>query len=386
MNTTRFRQLLESTLGDVKPLISEETSDETCSFNVKSDVPSEIEQRKQEWENLPESNKSSIENSIKSQILQVIKRCVKDYIQWYSKEDTIKKFSKGGKDNIRVRKVFTQTLPTYLNAINKVELTTNPHRAGVIAWVRGDTQPYTINYTLQAIHDTKDFLESMSIYEVTKHEMAHLIDSYLRKNNIVPYSSTGDFSTPEKYQKNYIINDKDQYSRLSYLRGIIGAEPMDGGKELLNKFMSAVNGGKISSPRYEFSTKVSPITSEKNTTDDANKMVKYFTMGGGIVVGKAINFNIIQLFSTFSFYKDKQIWVNFSLIGRLNVTSAKVDNVSPEKDLLGTLAEQEKSSNNYYLILSPKKGVVIPDKVETKPDTTGYGGYLDDSEVLQGNL
>ena len=60
--------------------------------------------------------------------------------------------------------------------------------------------------------------------------------------------------------------------------------------------------------------------------------------------------------------------------------------MSPEKDLLGTLAEQEKSSNNYYLILSPKKGVVIPDKVETKPDTTGYGGYLDDSEVLQGNL
>jgi len=198
--------------------------------------------------------------------------------------------------------------------------------------------------------------------------MGHIIDSYFKVNGEDIYLKTHEPYNKDEYQKNYIINDKDQFTRLSVLRTAIGAGPMDELKSLLDKFMSKVKEGKISSPYFNFSMskgQYPPSTFKKNTTEVAKSINMYLT--GRIFLGELSSKNIEQLFSNFSFAKRETdtIYVNFNLLSDLNRTTADINKQDNDDILTITekifkkskiLLEIEDPTTFYFLSLKPKEG------------------------------
>ncbi len=233
----------------------------------------------------------------------------------------------------------------------------------------------TININVYQLHDGKNYLNSL--YDVIHHEMGHIIDSYFRVNGENIYLKTHDNYNRDDYGKNYIINDKDQFSRLSVLRTAIGAGPMDDPKSLLDKFMSKVKEGKISSPYFNFLTakgQYTPSTFKKNTTEVAKSLNMYLT--GRIFIGELSSKNVEQLFSNFSFAKRESdtIYVNFNLLSDLNKTTADIDKENNSDTLTITekifkkskmLLEIEDLTTFYFLALKPKEGKLTISTIST---------------------
>jgi|694.fasta_scaffold98832_3 hypothetical protein len=308
----------EQTLTNDKEI----NSSEICNVNVVSkDISPDIEN----WKSLSDEKRNSIVNQLTQKITEAINTSKSEYLNWYKKTETINKFPSD-------KRWVLKYLGTFLSNIKKIKYYYKPIRAGVIAWVNS-SNPTTINYTLPRFHNTKSFT-NINIYETTKHEIGHLIDFFFRSNGISTYPMTINTSTQESYQQNYIINDKDQFTRLSFLRGIINAGPTDSAKTLLLKFMSLVDSGEITSNKYNFKTVKNGVKIVKNNTQEATKI--YRKLFNNIEYNGKSSMNIEQLFSTFAIENQKGIYVSFDLISNLNLVS---------KDI---------NKEYYYLKLEPK--------------------------------
>jgi hypothetical protein len=314
----------ESQLKRVLVEQGEETSDQTCSKS-KSTSPGAFDK----WRSLDDAAKRSKAGSIKADIRNTISRCVTEYATWFSNPGTIAKF-KTEKERSAVRQI-----PSFLNTIKNINLSLGGPggRNTVIAWV-SNANMTTINYNLPMIHNTEKYIGS-SIYETTKHEMGHLIDYFFTKNGVKTYIQTLDTNSQQEYQDNYLINDKDQYARLSYLRQLVGAGPADSGQVLLTKFMAKVQDGTITSSKFNMSG-IQSKTPKKtkndiNTAKSINAKIEMAIMVGGKPSG-----NLGQLFSTFALVSGNDIWVSFDLVAQLNYTSKDAERMY------------------YYLKLSPK--------------------------------
>jgi hypothetical protein len=316
--------ILESQLKRILIEQGEETSDQTCSKS-KSSAPGAFDK----WKSLDDVTKRSRAESIKSDIRNVISRCVTEYTTWFSNPGTVAKF-KTEKEKGVVRQI-----PSFLSTIKNINLSIGGPggRNTVIAWV-SNANMTTINYNLPMIHNTEKYIGS-SMYEITKHEMGHLIDYFLTKNGVSTYIQTLEIGSQQEYQDNYLINDKDQYARLSYLRQLVGAGPADSGQVLLTKFMGRVEDGTITSSKFNMSGIKSKTP--KKTKNDLNTAKSIDSkIGMTIMVGGKPSINLSQLFSTFALANGNDIWVSFDLVAQLNFTS---------KDAERTY---------YYLKLSPK--------------------------------
>jgi hypothetical protein len=302
----------------------EETSDQTCGKS-KSTSPGAFDK----WNSLEDSIKRSKSESIKSDIRNVISRCVTEYNAWFSNPGTVAKF-KTEKEKSVVRQI-----PSFLQGIKNIKLSIGGPggRNTVIAWV-SNANMTTINYNLPMVHNTEKYIGS-SIYEITKHEMGHLIDYYFTKNGVKTYIQTIDTSSQQEYQDNYLINDKDQYARLSYLRQLVGAGPADSPQLLLTKFLKRVEDGTVTSSKFNM-TGIQSKT-PKSTKNDINTAKSINAkIGNTIMVKGRASINLEHLFSTFALVAGNDIWVSFDLIAQLNITSKDVE------------------KSYYYLKLSPK--------------------------------
>ena len=316
--------ITESQLKRVLIEQGEETSDQTCSKS-KSSAPGEFDK----WKSLDDATKRSKAVSIKSDISNVIGRCVTEYTTWFSNPGTIAKF-KTDKEKSVVKQI-----PSFLSTIKNINLSIGGPggRNTVIAWV-SNVNMTTINYNLPMIHNTEKYVGS-SIYEITKHEMGHLIDYFLTKNGVKTYIQTLDINSQQEYQDNYLINDKDQYARLSYLRQLVGAGPSDSGQVLLTKFMSRVEDGTVTSSKFNMYGIQSKTP--KKTKNDINTAKSIDSkIGMSIMVKGRPSINLSQLFSTFALTSGNDIWVSFDLVAQLNYTSKDTERMY------------------YYLKLSPK--------------------------------
>ena len=316
--------ILESQLKRVLIEQGEQTSDQTCSKS-KSASPGAYDK----WKSLDDVTKRSKAGSIKSDISNVISRCVTEYTTWFSNPGTVAKF-KTEKEKGVVRRI-----PSFLSTIKNINLSIGGPggRNTVIAWV-SNANMTTINYNLPMIHNTEKYIGS-SMYEITKHEMGHLIDYFLTKNGVSTYIQTLEIGSQQEYQDNYLINDKDQYARLSYLRQLVGAGPADSGQVLLTKFMGRVEDGTITSSKFNMSgIKSKTPKKTKNDLNTAKSIDSKISMT--IMVGGKPSINLSQLFSTFALAAGNDIWVSFDLVAQLNYTSKDAERMY------------------YYLKLSPK--------------------------------
>ena len=321
----------------------ENTSD-FCEFNVSNTTGN----------TLPPVNQSLID-TIKNDVKTQISNSVAAYKSWYNKPDTQAKIS---------NKTLLEELPTFLDTlINKeseIYLTPDSsYSPESVAWVK------TVNNKDQAntlgndwgkiyinayqLHNGEKYTESL--YDVIHHEIGHIIDSFFRVNNQDLYVKTHNEFDQEQYKKNYIINDRDQFSRLNVFRGIIGAEPLDDANTLLTKFMSKVTDGTITSPYYVFSTySKENYIGKKNDTEESKKIYKL--LKDYILVNGVPNFNIAQLFSTYSVLNNGELYVNFNLLSDFNITTAKVDNINQDNTMVAEekIFEEEEEKNTVYFL------------------------------------
>ena len=316
--------ILESQLKRVIIEQGEETSDQTCSKS-KSASPGAFDM----WNSLDENIKRSKVESIKSDIRNVISRCVAEYNTWFSNPGTVAKF-KTEKEKSVLRQI-----PSFLQGVKNINLSVGGPggRNTVIAWV-SNVNMTTINYNLPMIHNTERYIGS-SMYEITKHEMGHLIDYFFTKNGVKTYIQTIDTSSQQEYQDNYLINDKDQYARLSYLRQLVGAGPADSPQVLLTKFMKRVEDGTVTSSKFNM-TGIQSKTPKRTKNDINTAKSINAKIGMTIMVKGKPSINLDQLFSTFALVNGNDIWVSFDLVAQLNLTSRDVEKMY------------------YYLKLSPK--------------------------------
>ena len=272
------------------------------------------------WKSMDENKRKELLKSIKSTIDQTLNKSKEEYIKWFQHPTTIQKFK------TPEEKEALKNLPTYLQSINTVKLSFQGSKTmpNAIAWVNGKIEPTVINYNISQIHDGNDFQGTPLDY-TTKHEMGHLIDNFFKKNGVKTYLQTIQTDDQASYQANYIVNDRDQYTRLNVLRGIIDAGPNDHPSVLLKKFMVQVDNGKITSDKFNFSPILSktPSSTQKNDTQSAKEIWKLLI--NNILVDGKPELNIGQLFSNFGVNRDGTVYISFDLIAQLNLTSKDLE-------------------------------------------------------------
>lgn len=330
-----FKLIVEQQKNDV---INSGDSFLNCDASTTTKSPNTF------WTNdfnqLDKNAKKILLEKINSEISISLEKSKKEYIVWFSKPKTKSKFKPNELE------VLNKLVTVYLRSQIKIKLFIIGRKPGVIAWVSSN-QLYDINYTLPLIHDGKTFTQN--IYEVTKHELGHLIDYFLSQNGVKTYITTIITNTQQLYDDNYAINDRDQYARLSVFRSLINAGPMDNSKTLLTKFLNGVKSGNITSERYSFSPSKLEINTTKNNNEQTKLMNTY--LHNTIKIGGQKVWNIEQLFSTFATKYGEDIYVNFNLLSSLNQTSVSIGS----SQNVNNLAENVTNVTEYiYLKLSPK--------------------------------
>ena len=300
----------------VKRVINEsdvgENSYDECNVNIsKGTTKSDIG----EWGKMDENAKNRILEKIKIDSYREIKKSIEEYKKWFKDPLTLKKF------NPEQRKIVRSSIDPYLDKINLVNLSFDAPRPGVVAWVNTGNRR-AINLCIPQIHNGKNYIGS-SLYELMKHEIGHLIDYHFKDKKISTYINTIDTSTPESYNANYLINDKDQYTRLNFLRGVIGAGPSDSPSVLLKKFMNKVDDGTISSNKFNFKGGTKNEGMVKPDLSGAKKINRL--LRNSIFVNNKVSGNIDQLFSNFGEVSGSDIFISFDMIANLNITSKEYD-------------------------------------------------------------
>jgi hypothetical protein len=288
-----------------------------------------------EFKNLnPEQKKAKLEK-IKQEISELFTQNKKEYIDWYSHPDTVSKFT-NAEQSVR-KNLISSLIPNF-----KIKLNTSADpkasEMGKKSWgyCSPEKDPFTSYLNLYNFYNGKA-QGNKSIKDTIKHEMAHLIDGFLKKNKVLTYIPThGSNLSQEEYSRIYLINDRDTFSRLNIFRGVINAGPVDTGKQLLDKFISAYKSGKIGSESFTFNGAVDrernihilvmkPKYAEKGSSLETVKSVyNLMTAKKAIMVGGKENYNIEQLFSNFAILKNGNIYVNMSEIAQVNSTSKSI--------------------------------------------------------------
>jgi len=332
----------------IRKLYEEATTNYDSSLSCEENVDKPLEQSvKDKFNKMSKSEKQKVITTIGVKFFNDLNKAKKDYSEWFKNPDTIKKFP-SLKDRLTLSKV-DKYLKSIVN-LNILLATPEGKSAGTTAWITGN-EPTKINIVLPHFYNGEKWTEKDSALTI-KHEMGHLIDIFFKNNGLKTYKDTVDTSTPQSYKDNYIINDKDQYTRLNVMRGIIDAGPMDDAKTLINKFLSKINEKVIVFPGLSVEVVSGPET-KKNDTSSAKFFDTWFSDNGGIFVNGKNVYNITQLFSNFAVKSGNSVMVNFNLISQLNIDSAKVNNPTTSVPGGSELAEQ---TNNkvYFLKFTPK--------------------------------
>jgi hypothetical protein len=279
----------------------------------------------------PEQKKIKFEK-IKQEISELARQNKKEYIDWYSHPDTVSKFT-DAEQSVR-KNLISSLIPNFKIKLNG---SPDPNASEMVKKSWGycsfGKDPFTIHLNLYNFYNGKA-QGNKSIKDTIKHEMAHLIDGFLKKNKVSTYIPThSSHLDADEYARIYLINDLDTFARLNILRGVINVGPSDSGKQILEKFLSSYKSGKIKSESFTFSGAkdnkkdlyilvMKPKYTEKRASlETAQSAYKLMSGRKAIMVDDKENYNIEQLFSNFSAFKNGEIYVNMSEIAQVNLTS-----------------------------------------------------------------
>ena len=287
------------------------------------------------FKNLNLEQKKAKAEEINQKISELAIQNKKEYIDWYSNPNTIKKFS-NSEQSVR-KNLISSLIPNFRIKIN-FSPDSEASEMSKKSWgycLPGKDQ-FTLYVNLYNFYNGKP-QGNKSIKDTIKHEMAHLIDAFLKKNKVSTYIPThGSNLSPEEYARIYLINDRDTFARLNIFRGVIDAGPADTGKQLLVKFLNAYKSGKIESESFTFSGAkdnnkdlyilvMSPKYTEKRASlETAQSAYKSMYGKKAIAIDGKENYNIEQLFSNFSVLNNGKIYVNMSEIAQVNLTSKQI--------------------------------------------------------------
>lgn len=291
-------------------------------------------------------NLSPTKQKIESDIKNSIQKSKSEYEIWFSDQGTIGKFK--NKSLVPALKSYIKSLGSYKTYYDESKTPNKKANAWVYTPKTKDQlnvlKYKTININVFKIHNGKNFVSSLN--QTIKHEMGHIIDNFLTRNGEPAYLKTHEDFNQAQYDQNYIINDKDQFTRLQIFRTVIGAEPLDNGEKLLDKFLQKYQTGEIKISGYTPSKIYLDKVPEKRDTAKANQAYRFLFQK--IIVNNTPSHNIAQLFATFSYFtvgdnKLVTLYTSFDKIGELNITS---------KDA-GANLQTEENKRYVYLKLTP---------------------------------
>ena len=269
---------------------------------------------------------------IKQEISELARQNKKEYNDWYSHPNTVSKFT-DAEQSVR-KKLISSLIPNFKIKLNA---SSDPNASEMVkkswGYCSSEKDPFTLHLNLYNFYNGKA-QGNKSIKDTIKHEMAHLIDGFLKKNKVSTYIPThASHLGADEYARIYLINDRDTFARLNILRGVINVGPADSGKQILEKFLSSYKSGKIKSESFTFSGAkdnkkdlyilvMKPKYTEKRASlETAQSAYKLMSGRKAIMVDDKENYNIEQLFSNFSAFKNGEIYVNMSEIAQVNLTS-----------------------------------------------------------------
>ena len=285
-----------------------------------------------EFKKLDTEQKKIKFEKIKQEISELARQTKKEYNDWYSHPNTVSKFT-DAEQSVR-KKLISSLIPNFKIKLNA---SSDPNASEMVkkswGYCSSEKDPFTLHLNLYNFYNGKA-QGNKSIKDTIKHEMAHLIDGFLKKNKVSTYIPThASHLGADEYARIYLINDRDTFARLNILRGVINVGPADSGKQILEKFLSSYKSGKIKSESFTFSGAkdnkkdlyilvMKPKYTEKRASlETAQSAYKLMSGRKAIMVDDKENYNIEQLFSNFSAFKNGEIYVNMSEIAHVNLTS-----------------------------------------------------------------
>jgi hypothetical protein len=255
------------------------------------------------------------------------------FIKWYSNPMTINKLPKNEQSKlIKLRDAFIPSIDYKINFDKS--FTDNKDVQDAYAYV-SSARPNIIYINVYNFW-TGDFKGEVGLYDTITHEMSHCIDYFLNENGVVLYQKTSNMEN-QVGADSYIMNDQEQFARLSTLRRQFDVPPLATYKELADIFRNAIKTKKIQSKDFNISVssdsnflifkpkKGNVVIDAKTKIDRLNQIWKILFFDVKIIVDGRTDANLNPLFTNFAIIKGGSVYIDLKPLAQLNITTASID-------------------------------------------------------------
>ena len=265
------------------------------------------------------------------------------YIKWYSNPMTINKLPLNEQPKLTVlRDTFIPSIDYSINYDKS--FTDSKDVQDAYAFVSSNT-PNLIYLNVYNFW-TGDFKGEVGLYDTITHEMSHCIDYFLNENGVTLYQKTSNLSN-QIGADSYIMNDQEQFARLSTLRRQFDVPPMATYQELADIFSNAIKTNKIQSKDFSISVSAdkkylifkpnrgSVVIDAKTKVDRLNQIWKILFFDVKIIVDGRTDANLNPLFTNFATIKSGNIYIDLQPLAQLNVTTAMIQKPNKTNPIYG---------------------------------------------------
>lgn len=283
--------------------------------------------------------KDKMENIIKGSMI----KAKNHYIKWYSNPMTINKLPKEEQPKLTtLRDVFIPSIEYKINFDKS--FTDNKEVQDAYAFV-SSAKPNIIFINVYNFW-TGDFKGEVGLYDTITHEMSHCIDYFLNQNGVVLYQKTSSMEN-QIGSDSYIMNDQEQFARLSTLRRQFDVPPMATYQELADIFRNAIKTKKIQSKDFGISVssdsnylifkpnKGSVVINAKTKTDRLNQIWRILFFDVKIIIDGRTDANLNPLFTNFATIKGGSVYIDLKPLAQLNVTTASIGKPNTTNSIYG---------------------------------------------------
>jgi hypothetical protein len=286
------------------------------------------------FENSSPTEKRVIRGKMEEIIKGSMIRAKKHFIKWYSNPMTINKLPKN--EQYKLDSLKNDFIPSIEYHINyDKSFTNNKEVQDAYAYVSSAT-PNIIFINVYNFW-TGDFKGEVGLYDTVTHEMSHSIDYFLNENGVTLYQKT---SNLESSGDSYIMNDQEQFARLSTFRRQFEVSPLATYIELADVFRKAIKTKKIVSKDFDISVtpdsnylvftpkKGRVVINAKTKIDRLNQIWQIFFFDIKLFVDGRTDANLNPLFTNFAQITNGSVYVDLRPLAQLNVTTAGIENKS----------------------------------------------------------
>jgi len=288
------------------------------------------------WKKFSDSSPTE-KRMIKGKMEEIIKgsliKSKNHFINWYSNPMTINKLPEEEQHKLNeLKETFIPSITYHINYDKS--FTENKDVQDAYAFV-SSAKPNVIFINVYNFW-TGDFKGEVGLYDTITHEMSHSIDYFLNEKGVVLYQKTSNMGN-QVGSDSYIMNDQEQFARLSTFRRQFNVPPTATYKELANIFRDAIKTRKLASRDFRISVSsdsnyliIKPKTGKvvinaKTKIDRLNQIWQILFFDVKLFVDGRTDANLNPLFTNFSEIKDGSIYVDLKPLAQLNLTTASVD-------------------------------------------------------------